>query len=222
MSIWSEAVAVAPAIFSGSAWKMRDAFYTDGMWIFCFFLTLAGGIVAYYFFRLLPVMDQYLERTIAVMTYLMIAAIICWGVIDRFVFSSQWAGSTTVPPFLFMIMAWFGCSYNVRLRTHLSFNEFRSKMAPSGQIMTLALDTALWFGFCWIAITTSLRFTAYSADNFQLVDGVDDTMKWWFYITVPVAFMLMTGRVVGNWLEDWRNYRSGQPILKVAVIGGDV
>lgn len=222
MSIWSEAGAIVPAIFSGSAWEMRDAFYTDGMWIFCFVLTIIGGILANLFFKYLPFMDRHLERGIAVVTYLMIAAIIFWGVIDRFIFAHQWSGSTTVPPFLFMIMAWFGCSYNVRLRTHLSFSEFRSKMSPSRQMAALSLDTALWFGFCWIAITTSLRFTVYSADNFQLVDGVDDTMKWWFYVTVPIAFTLMAGRVVGNWLEDWNNYKSGNQIIKQAVIGGDV
>lgn len=221
MSILTEAAAVVPAIFSGSAWKMRDAFYTDGMWLFCFVFMFVGGYLAYLFFKYSPFMDKHLERGIAVATYLMIAAIICWGVIDRFVFSSQWSGSTTIPPFLFMIMAWFGCSYNVRLRTHLSFSEFRSKMAPPRQMAALSLDTALWLGFCWIAITTSLKFTAYSADNFQMVDGVDNTMKWWFYITVPIAFTLMSGRVIGNWLEDWNNYKSGNPIIKQAVIGGD-
>ena len=80
----------------------------------------------------------------------------------------------------------------------------------------------LWLGFCLLAITTSLRFSAYSADNFQMVDGVDDVMKWWFYITVPAAFVLMSGRVIGNWLEDLGNYRSGDVIIKQAVIGGDV
>ena len=54
------------------------------------------------------------------------------------------------------------------------------------------------------------------------MDGVDDVMKWWFYITVPMAFTLMAGRVISNWLDDWRNYRSGDPIIKQAVIGGDV
>lgn len=222
MSLLTEAGAVIPAIFSGEAWKMRNAFYTDGMWIFSFFLTLIGGYLAHLFYKYLPFMDKHLERGVAVFTYLMIAAIIFWGVIDRFVFSHQWSGSTTVPPFLFMIMAWFACSYNVRLRTHLSFSEFRSKMSPKGQMAALTMDTMLWLGFCWIALTTSIRFTAYSADNFQLVDGVDDTMKWWFYIVVPFAFWLMSGRVVANWLDDWNNYKSGNPIIKQAVIGGDV
>tara|TARA_R110002094_G_scaffold35391_8_gene47994 strand:- start:3092 stop:3760 length:669 start_codon:yes stop_codon:yes gene_type:complete len=222
MSIWAELADVVSALFSGSAWKMKDAFYTDGMWVFSFFVTIIGGILANWFYKALPSADRHLERGIAVVAYLMIAAIIFWGVIDRFWFSSQWAGSTTVPPFLFMIMAWFGCSYNVKLRTHLSFSEFRSNMKPAAQMSALTMDALLWLGFCWIAITTSLRFTVYSADNFQLVDGIDDVMKWWFYVTVPIAFTLMAGRVVGNWLQDWHNYRTGQVIINQAVIGGDV
>lgn len=222
MSIISEALAVIPAILSGSTWDMRQAFDTDGMWLFGFVFTLIGGALAHLVYTYLPFIERHLERTVAVVMYLIIAGIIFWGVIDRFVFSSQWAGSTTVPPFLFMVMAWFACSYNVKLRTHLSFSEFRANMPPAGQITALTLDAILWFGFCWIAITTSLRFTVLSADNFQLVDGVDDVMKWWFYITVPIAFTLMSGRVIGNWLQDWNNYRSGTPIIEQAVIGGDV
>ncbi len=222
MSIFAEALAVVPAIFSGSTWDMRSAFDTDGMWLFCFVATFVVGYLAHLMYRFIPFLERHLERGISVAAYLVIAGIICWGVIDRFVFSHQWSGSTTVPPFLFMVMAWFACSYNVKLRTHLSFSEFRSKMRPGGQMAALTLDAILWFIFCWIAITTSLRFTALSADNFQLVDGVDDVMKWWFYITVPIAFSLMSGRVIGNWLEDWGNYRAGTPIIKQAVIGGDV
>lgn len=222
MSIWSDALSVIPAIISGEPFEMRAAFNSDGMWIFGVFATLIGGVFAHLLFKFVPFVERHLERGISVIAYLMIAAIIFWGVIDRFVFSSQWSGSTTIPPFLFMIMAWFACSYNVKLRTHLSFSEFRSKMSPGRQMSVLTMDTILWLGFCLFAMTTSLRFTAYSADNFQMVDGVDNIMKWWFYLTVPVAFVLMSGRVVGNWLEDWRNFRAGNTIIKTAVIGGDV
>ncbi|QJF52520.1 TRAP transporter small permease [Roseobacter ponti] len=222
MSVFAEVAAIVSAIFSGSAWEMSSAFDAGGMWVFCFVFTLVGGYLAHLFYQYVPFAEKHLERGLSVTMYLIIAGIICWGVIDRFVFSSQWSGSTTIPPFLFMVMAWFACSYNVKLRTHLSFSEFRAKMPPAGQLATLTLDAALWLGFCWIAITTSLRFTALSADNFQLVDGVDDVMKWWFYLTVPVAFTLMAGRVIGNWLEDWSNYRSGDQIIQQAVIGGDV
>lgn len=222
MSIWSEAWSVVPAVLSADPWEMKNAFYSDGMWIFGVVVTVVGGYLAHLLFKAVPFIERHLERGVSVIAYLMIAMIIFWGVIDRFVFSHQWSGSTTVPPFLFMIMAWFGCSYNVKLRTHLSFSEFRNKMSPTGQMSALTLDMVLWLGFCLLAITTSLRFSAYSADNFQMVDGVDDVMKWWFYITVPVAFVLMSGRVIGNWLEDLGNYRSGDVIIKQAVIGGDV
>jgi TRAP-type C4-dicarboxylate transport system permease small subunit len=222
MSIWSEAASVVPAILSNDTWEMKNAFYSDGMWLFGVVVTLVGGILAHLLFKAVPFVERHLERGVSVIAYLVIAAIIFWGVVDRFVFSNQWSGSTTIPPFLFMIMAWFGCSYNVKLRTHLSFSEFRSKMSPKNQMSVLTMDTVLWLGFCLLAITTSLRFTAYSADNFQMVDGVDNIMKWWFYITVPVAFILMSGRVVGNWLEDWGNLKSGNPIIKQAVIGGDI
>lgn len=222
MSLLSEALAIIPAVFADNPFGMRSAFDKNGMWLFCFVLTLVVGIFAHLMYKFIPFLERHLERGISVAAYIVIAGIICWGVIDRFVFSSQWAGSTTVPPFLFMVMAWFACSYNVKLRTHLSFNEFRTKMPPAGQMATLTMDAALWLIFCWIAITTSLRFTALSIANFQLVDGVDDVMKWWFYITVPIAFGLMSGRVIGNWLEDWGNFRSGNQIIKQAVIGGDV
>ena len=222
MSIWSEAAAIIPAIMSGDSWEMNTAFKKDGMWLFSAVLTLLGGILAHNIFKYVPFIERHLERTIAVAMYIMIAAIIFWGVVDRFVFSKQWSGSTTIPPFLFMVMAWFACSYNVKLRTHLSFSEFRSKMSPRNQMGVLSMDTVLWLGFCLLAITTSLRFTVLSAQNFQMVDGVDDTMKWWFYITVPIAFTMMSGRVIGNWLEDFGNYRSGNTIIKQAVIGGDV
>ncbi|MEM7616569.1 MAG: TRAP transporter small permease, partial [Pseudomonadota bacterium] len=63
---------------------------------------------------------------------------------------------------------------------------------------------------------------ANSASNFQILSGTDNILLWWFLITVPLAFMLMAGRVLENYLEDLSNFRSGEPLIKQAVIGGDV
>jgi TRAP-type C4-dicarboxylate transport system permease small subunit len=123
---------------------------------------------------------------------------------------------------LFMMMAWFGCSFNVRLRTHLSFNEFRSKMRPQLQMLALWLDAILWFGFCVIVVTTTARVTANAVSNFMIVPGTNGLMQWWFIITVPFAFVLMAGRVLENLIEDIRRYRAGEPLVVQAVIGGDV
>ena len=121
-----------------------------------------------------------------------------------------------------MIMAWFGAAYNVRLRTHLSFSEFRSRMPRTGQFACLLLDAVLWFLFAVIVMVTTARVAALSASNFQIVLGTDNTLQWWFLITAPASFLLMSGRVFQNLFEDIGNWRSGEPLIKQAVIGGDV
>ena len=118
-------------------------------------------------------------------------------------------------------MTWFGCSYNVRLRTHLSFSEFRTNMPRAGQMACLTLDTVLWIGFCWVVVVTSTRVAANSAANFQILLGTDDVLQWWFLIMVPISFMLMAARTLENWIEDIGNFRSGNVLIKQAVIGGD-
>jgi TRAP-type C4-dicarboxylate transport system permease small subunit len=152
-----------------------------------------------------PFIERHFERSVMVYSYLAIALIIFWGVIDRFVFNDQEPWSTTIPPLLFMVMAWFGASYNVRLRTHLSFSEFRSAMPRAGQLGCLILDAVLWFVFAVIVIVTTSRLVALSASNFQIVLGTDNIMQWWFLLAAPLSFFLMVGRVFQNLADDLRN-----------------
>ena len=156
-----------------------------------------------------------------VVSYLSIAFIIFWGVIDN-LFSNQQPWSTTVPPLLFMIMAWFGATYNVKRRSHLSFSEFRSRMGRNGQFACLCLDNALWMAFSVIVLVTTTKAVVLSASNFQIVLGTDNVMQWWFLLTAPVAFLLMSARVIENFAEDVANFKSGNTLLKQTVIGGDV
>jgi TRAP-type C4-dicarboxylate transport system permease small subunit len=201
-----------------------QVFRSQAAWFVFGPLTAIGAVLVYFMYRAVPWLDRHLERTIVVYTYIIIAAIIFVGVLQRFIpfLPGQPPWSTTLPPMLFMVMAWFGCSFNVRLRTHLSFNEFRSKMRPQLQMLTLWLDAILWFGFCVIVVTTTARVTANAVSNFMIVPGTNGLMQWWFIITVPFAFVLMAGRVLENLIEDIRRYRAGEPLVVQAVIGGDV
>ena len=106
----------------------------------------------------------------------------------RFVLNEQAPWSTTLPPFLFLIMTWFGCAYNVKLRTHLAFKRVSDEHAARRAVPLPVLDAVLWLGFCWIVIVTSARLTANSAANFQILLGTDDVLQWWFLISVPIAF----------------------------------
>ena len=170
---------------------------------------------------LLILLERSPERTIVVYSYIIMAVIIFIGVIQRFVFSVQVPWSTTIPPLFFMIMAWYGCAYNIRLRTHLSFSEFRTKLGRSGQLFWLTFDNILWLIFCVIVVTTTARVTVNTYDNFALVLGTDDIMRWWFIVTMPLCFILLATRAIENMIEDFGKYSDGTPLIKQAVIGGD-
>ncbi|MDO6480979.1 TRAP transporter small permease [Shimia thalassica] len=222
MALWSDVGTIFSAFASLDSYEIRNSLKPDAAWVFGTMATAVLGLVMMWIYKAVPWLDRHLERSIMVYSYLAIAFIIFWGVIDRFVFSNQQPWSTTIPPLLFMIMAWFGATFNVRLRTHLSFAEFRTAMPRTGQLACLTLDAVLWFIFAVIVVVTTMRATALSASNFQIVLGTDNTMQWWFLITVPFSAILMTARVFENFADDIRNYRNGNPMIKQAVIGGDL
>ena len=220
--MFSEFLEIFSALLGQDSFMIRTALRTEGAWLFGGFVTILGGLVVMFIYKKVPFIDRHLEKTIMVWSYLAIAYIIFMGVIDRFIFNDQEPWSTTIPPFLFMIMAWFGAAYNVRRRTHLSFSEFRSRMPRTGQMLCLVLDAVLWLGLAIVVVTTTLRLTANSAANFQIVLGTDNTMQWWFIATIPLAFVLLAGRVFENLSDDIRRYRNNEPLIEQAVIGGDV
>lgn len=222
MSVMSDLGTLMAAFASQDSFEIRNALRPQTMYVIGAAFLLISGLVMAWIYHRVPLIERYFERTIMVTSYLAIALIIFWGVIDRFVFSNQQPWSTTIPPFLFMVMAWFGAAYNIRVRTHLSFSEFRTMMPRGGQMICLSLDFILWFGFALIFMVTTLRVVALSASNFQIVLGTDNTMQWWFIMAAPVAGVLMAARAVENLQDDIKNYRTGQPLIKQAVIGGDV
>ncbi len=221
MSLLSDTGAILGAFASGDSFEIRTALKSNAAWYAGTVATIAGGLLIMLLYRAVPFIERHLERTVMVGSYLATALIIFWGVIDRFVFFNQEPWSTTVPPLLFMIMAWFGATYNVRLRTHLSFSEFRSRMPRAGQLGCLLLDAVLWLGFAVIVVVTTTRLVALSASNFQIVLGTDNVMQWWFLLSAPIAFLLMAARIFENLADDLRNWHSGAPLIRQAVIGAD-
>jgi TRAP-type transport system small permease protein len=171
---------------------------------------LPAAILIMGLFRAVPVLDRHLEPTAMFITYIGIAAIIFVEVIRRFVFSVQAPWSTTLPPYLFLLLTWIGCSYNVKLRTHLSFGEIRAGLPPAARLALSFLDAALWYVMAVIVMVATLRLTANSAANFQLLLGTDNVMRWWFYICVPIAWLVLYARVLENLVEDLRNFGAGR------------
>ncbi|NOD30419.1 TRAP transporter small permease [Ruegeria atlantica] len=221
MSLWADIGAIFSAFLSQDSFEIQLALESEAAWIVGAVVAAIGGLLVMLIYRKVPLIERHLERSVMVYSYLAIALIIFWGVIDRFVFNDQEPWSTTIPPLLFMVMAWFGASYNVRLRTHLSFSEFRTAMPRGGQLACLFLDAVLWFIFAVIVIVTTSRLVALSASNFQIVLGTDNIMQWWFLLAAPLSFFLMVGRVFQNLADDLHNWKTGEPLIKQAVIGAD-
>ena len=221
MSFLADVGAIFSALLSQDSFEIQTALRSDAAWAVGTVAAALGGFLVMVLYRKVPFIERHFERSVMVYSYLAIALIIFWGVIDRFVFNDQEPWSTTIPPLLFMVMAWFGASYNVRLRTHLSFSEFRTSMPRGGQLACLILDAVLWFIFAVIVIVTTSRLVALSASNFQIVLGTDNIMQWWFLLAAPLAFFLMVGRVFQNLADDLHNWKTGEPLIKQAVIGAD-
>jgi TRAP-type C4-dicarboxylate transport system permease small subunit len=168
------------------------------------------SLMIMFLFRKAKLLDRYLEPTAMFLIYISIAMIIFVEVIRRFFFNVQAPWSTTLPPYLFLLLTWIGCAYNVKLRAHLSFGEIRAMMRPPMRLAMSFLDAALWYVMAVIVVVATLRLTANSASNFQVLLGTNDIMRWWFYICVPISWLILYARVLENLVQDIRNYRAGR------------
>ncbi|GAA6208629.1 hypothetical protein NBRC116601_19220 [Cognatishimia sp. WU-CL00825] len=218
-TLFSEMFAIIGAILSNDAWEMSSAMESNGIWLLGAFITILGGGFFLLIYHYVPWVERNFESTIMVTTYLLIGTIIFVEVFRRFVLNVQAPWSTTLPPFMFLIMTWAGCAYNVKLRTHLAFAEFRSNMPRPLQFACLTLDFVLWMGFAWVVIVTSTIVATNSASNFQILLGTDNVLQWWFLVFVPLSFVMIAGRTMENYLQDYRNLRSGEPLIQAAAIG---
>ena len=169
---------------------------------------------------LLKWVDRNIEKIVILICYTTMAGIIFVEVIRRFLFNEQAAWSTTIPIYLFLWVTWMGAAYNVRIRTHLRFDELRVRLPYTAQFVCLCLDAVLWILFAAIVIVFSVEQVQLSYDNFSIVQGTDDVMQWWFYLATPIAWILLVVRALQNLSEDWRAYRRGESFtIQTSMLG---
>ena len=167
-------------------------------------------------------LDDHAERTIILIAYSSMALIIVYAVIQRYIFNSQIAWSSTIPIYLFLWVTWIGCAYNVKRRTHLVFNDIRLRMPYGLQFAMMWLDTILWVGFGTMVAYFTIEQTQIAYDNFAIVGGTNDVMQWWFYLATPIGWFLLMFRALQNLWADIGRYRRREPFLvDIQSIGGD-
>ena len=167
-------------------------------------------------------LDRNTERSLIQVAYSAMALIIVWAVFQRFVFKSQIPWSSSIPIYLFLWVTWIGCSHNVRKRSHLNFNDLRTRMSYGMQFACMWLDALLWIVFGAIVLYYTIEQTRLVEMNFAIVQGTDNVMQWWFYLATPLAWMLLIFRVLQNLADDIGRYRRKQPfIVDIQAIGQD-
>ncbi|MEL6750669.1 MAG: TRAP transporter small permease subunit [Pseudomonadota bacterium] len=173
--------------------------------------------------RFVPFIDRNFERWLMIILYIVMTAIIFGEVIRRTSATlgipgigdiQSWAGSSTVPAWIFLVLTWLGASYSIKRRTQLNFSELRSVMPRFWQIAMLGLDWVLWTSFAYIIFVVGIQRTVNSSNNFQIVPGTDDMMQWWYYAAIPVCWVLLAARAWIVFGDDRVNYRTGKPMLE--------
>ncbi|MBR0565416.1 TRAP transporter small permease [Azoarcus sp. L1K30] len=175
-----------------------------------------------YLMALIRWLDRNAERTLILIAYASMALIIVYAVFERYVFSTQIPWSTSIPIYLFLWVAWVGCAYNVKKRTHLVFNDFRLRMPYAMQFAMMWLDTLLWIGFGSVVAWFTIEQTQLAYDNFSIVQGTDNVMQWWFYLATPVGWGILMIRALQNLIQDIGRFRRHEPFLvDIQTVGAD-
>ena len=161
---------------------------------------------------LLKWIDRNIEKLVIFICYSSMAGIVFVEVIRRFVFSQQAAWSTTIPIYLFLWITWIGASYNVRIRTHLKFDEIRVRLPYNIQFLLQVIDAVLWILFGVIVVIYSTEQVQLAKENFMIVQGTDNVLQWWFYLATPLAWSMLIIRVIQNLLEDIKSFIKREPL----------
>ncbi len=83
MSTFAEMGAIVSALASGDSFEITNALRSDAKWYLGVVICVVAGLLVSFIYRKVPFIERHLERTIMVYSYLAIAFIIFWGVIDR-------------------------------------------------------------------------------------------------------------------------------------------
>jgi TRAP-type C4-dicarboxylate transport system permease small subunit len=166
-------------------------------------------------------LNENIEKCFILVSYAAMATIIFSQVIMRFFFQYQSPWSTTIPIYLFLWLTWMGASYNAKNRTHLRFNEVRERLSYKAQYVCLVMDAIVWYAFSAVVLYFTIEQVQISHDNFAIVQGTDDVMKWWFYMALPLSFSLLVFRVTQNLIVDTKMFLAKQPLIITTTMFGD-
>jgi hypothetical protein len=72
--------------------------------------------------------------------------------------------------------------------------------AAGGQLAMSFLDAILWYVMAVVVMVVATAADRQLGREFPAAAGHDDVMRWWFYICVPIAWLILYARVLENLL----------------------
>jgi TRAP-type C4-dicarboxylate transport system permease small subunit len=139
-------------------------------------------------------LDANVERSVMLVLYVFIAAIVGGEAILRYITGSQtqWGGTGAIHAFIFL--SWLGCAYHVRQRSHIRFDAIRDRLSPAGRLACYILDDLLWLVMAAIVIYYSIGLVQMHMSLGATLEGTDHFPYWIAVSAVPVGWTLIVIR----------------------------
>lgn len=160
--------------------------------------------------KILSWLNENIENIIIFPSYFLAMAIMAIEVIQR-MWGDSWPWANYVCMTLFCWFSWVGCSWNIKERAHLRLGSFRGKLSRGMQLFLLMLDYALWIFFAVVATKAVLGLIIRNFEMQGIIYGTS-IPTWLGPIFLPVAFALLTLRVLQCVKTDIGDFRSGRPL----------
>ena len=116
-------------------------------------------------------------------------------IVSRELFGQSIAWSEELSTYMFVWFVFFGASYAARLSAHnrvtVQFKPFSKRVA----VISESIADLFWIMFNVYFVWLSIDFVFFKMNNFWKSQTLGVPM-WYFYLILPIAFALMTVRVI--------------------------
>jgi TRAP-type C4-dicarboxylate transport system permease small subunit len=155
-------------------------------------------------------LDANVERSLMLVLYAFIAAIVGGEAVWRYLANAQtqWGGTAAIHAFIFL--SWLGCAYHVRLRSHIRFDGLRARLSPRGKLIWYLLDDSLWLAMAVVVIHHSTNLVEMHRSLGATLEGTDDFPYWIAVAAVPLGWLLIAIRALQDAVLLFADYRAGR------------
>lgn len=157
-------------------------------------------------------LDYNIEKSLMLVLYVFIAAIVGGEAIWRYLVGvqTQWGGTAAVHSFIFL--SWLGCAYHVRRRSHIRFSSIRVRLSRKGQFIWYLVDDILWLVMAVVVIRYSVELLQMNRTMGATLEGTDTFPYWIAVAAVPIGWILIAVRAIQDLVIISRQFRRGEVI----------